>query len=449
MIFPKEPKVRYIESDSNNDHIKELGTFGAHDPSIFKDGDYYYVFSTDVLDKDFTKPSIQIRKSKDLINWEYVGNAVDKVPKEAYEWTKAEGVWAPEVIKVKDEYYLYYCASTFGKTRSCIGLLKSKSLNGPWIDEGIIIKTDFNDNKNAIDPNLVYDKNGQLWMSYGSFWTGIYIVKINNDTGKLLDYNYFGKQIASRSHLVDGAIEGPYIVYNIKFDKYYLFVSYDSLFADYNVRVARADNIDGPYVDINGIEMTDINVVNPNYVGNKIIGGYRFKDSHGWIGPGHNSVLNDNEKYYLVHHIRAANNPMKFYMNVRKVFWTEDGWPMVSPERYAGEVEQEIDEYFLKGEWETIILYRDLNRVIDSKLIKLNLNNSISGDFEGSWLLYEKDSIEICLKVADKIEKFKGKVNVAWDWELNNPTIVLTAINDIGVSLWGKRINNSTNNILE
>lgn len=438
--YPNEPKVRFIENNFEKNNLKLWGTFGAHDPSIFKDNDSYYVFSTDVLEKNLINPAIQIRKSKDLINWEYIGSVVDKIPISAYEWTKADTVWAPEIIKVYNKYYLYYCASTFGKTRSCIGLLKSESINGPWEDKGIVIKTDFEDNRNAIDPNLIFDKEGRLWMAYGSFWSGIYIIELSKVTGKPILENDIGKQIACRSHLVDGAIEGAYIVYNVEFDKYYLFVSYDSLFSDYNIRVGRSDNIYGPYLDINGVEMTNINVENHNYVGNKILGGYRFKDSPGFIAPGHNSILNDNEKYYLVHHIRRADNPNKFYMNIRKIFWTKEGWPMVSPERYAGEEEQDIQKYQVLGEWEIIIFYRDLNRVIDSKTIFIKKDNTIYGNFKGSWDLIEKNIIKIELNIANKIESFSGKLSVAWDWELNKPTIVLTAINDIGISLWGKII---------
>ncbi|MBD7915735.1 arabinan endo-1,5-alpha-L-arabinosidase [Clostridium sp. Sa3CUN1] len=439
--YPNEPKVREVELNFNKNDLDLWGTFGAHDPSIFKDNDFYYVFSTDVLEKDLINPAIQMRKSKDLINWEYVGNVVNKVPLIAYEWTRADGIWAPEVIKVENKYYLYYCASVFGKTRSCIGLLESDSINGPWKDNGIVIKTDFKDNRNAIDPNLILDKEGRLWMAYGSFWNGIYILELNRDTGKPKFKNDFGKQIACRSHLVDGAIEGAYITYNSIFNKYYLFVSYDSLFSDYNIRVGRSDSIEGPYVDINGVEFTNINVENPNYVGNKIIGGYRFKNSSGFISPGHNSVLNDEENYYLVHHIRNAENHNKFYLNIRRIFWTDGGWPIVSPERYAGEEYQEIKKCEILGDWEIIILYRDLNRIIDSKSIVIKDNNTILGDFNGLWSLNQKDKIKIELNIANKKEVFSGNMSVAWDWEFNKPTIIITAINDIGISLWGKRTN--------
>ncbi len=83
-------------------------------------------------------------------------------------------------------------------------------------------------------------------------------------------------------------MEGPYIVYNPTFRKYYLFVSYDSLFEDYNVRVARSDSITGPYVDMNGHDMADTRYLPQYEIGNKILGGYQFSEGEGWIAPGHN-----------------------------------------------------------------------------------------------------------------------------------------------------------------
>ena len=125
MIYPEKPIIKDLKYDEDIEDITKWGAAGAHDPSIFKDDDLYYVFSTDARIGGKATPSIQIRKSYDLIKWEYVGQALDDVPKEAKEWTDAEGVWAPEITKVNDLYYLYYCASTFGKNRSYIGLLMS------------------------------------------------------------------------------------------------------------------------------------------------------------------------------------------------------------------------------------------------------------------------------------------------------------------------------------
>ena len=148
--------------------------------------------------------------------------------------------------------------------------------------------------------------------------------------------------------------------------------------------------------------------------------------------------LEEFEKKYKNLH---SDNTNKFYMNIRKLFWTEEGWPITSPERYAGEIEQEIEEHKIPGEWEFIILYRDLNRVIDSKTVILDMNESISGEFTGTWNFNRKDNIEIKLNIINKIECFTGKISVAWDWELSKPTIILTGINNIGIPLFGKRIN--------
>lgn len=440
MIYPDKPMFKESIDKEELEKSENWGTLGAHDPSIFNDNGVYYVFSTDARVGGAAKQSIQVRKSKDLINWEYIGTALSDIPKEAKEWTGAEGIWAPELIKINNEYYLYYCASTFGKNRSCIGLLKSDSIYGPWKDCGIVIKTEENDNRNAIDPNLICDENGELWMAYGSFWSGIYLVALNKRSGKIKKSDDIGIRIAGRHYSTEGAIEGPYIIYNKDQGKYYLFVSYDSLGSDYNIRVGRSQNIYGPYKDINGVEMTDTTVINPNHVGNKIAGEYRFGNKEGWIAPGHNSVLNINEEYFVVHHIRREYNPSWFYMNVRRILWSDDGWPMMLPEKYAGEFEQKIDEEELSGLWEFITLYRDVNRVMVSKIYKFGEGNQISGENNGRWFFEDINKIKIRILMEEEVDEYKGKIIPAWDWEENIPTLVFTAINKNGVALWGKRI---------
>ncbi len=207
MNYPKEPKIKDLEYRNDLDINVNIGSLGAHDPSIFKDNDEYYVFSTDTNIVKNMKIAIQVRKSTDLINWTYQGELLSNIPEKAKFWTGAKGIWAPEVIKVKNQYYLYYCASSFGKNKSCIGLLKSNSLEGVWKDYGIVLKTDNGDDRNAIDPNLVYDKHGRLWLVYGSFWSGIYIVELDENTGKIKRDGDLGIQIASRNYCVEGAVE--------------------------------------------------------------------------------------------------------------------------------------------------------------------------------------------------------------------------------------------------
>ncbi|WP_052000959.1 arabinan endo-1,5-alpha-L-arabinosidase [Gracilibacillus halophilus] len=262
-------------------------TNNVHDPAIIKDGDWYYVFSTDAEMGGDGQAGIQIRKSSDLIHWQWVTRAFSEgVPKEAKQWTGAKGLWAPEIIKMNGQYYMYYAASQFGKTQSFIGVATSEHIEGPFVDHGEVYKSKQDEpGPNAIDANITFDRNGEPWMVYGSFFGGIYIAAIDQTTGKLKQPESKGRLIAKRPVQVDRAIEGPYIVYHPTFDFYYLFVSYDSLFSNYNIRVARSKDITGPYEDIRGHQMTDVEK-DPYLVGTKLLGGYQFQNHDGWIAPG-------------------------------------------------------------------------------------------------------------------------------------------------------------------
>jgi arabinan endo-1,5-alpha-L-arabinosidase len=435
MIFPSEP-VRYKLYDQSvlNDE-KSWTIENVHDPAIYKDGDTYYVFSTDAQIGGEPKPGIQIRKSKDLIRWKWVGRAFDDVPRDAKQWTGAKGLWAPDVVKYGDTYYLYYAASQFGKNQSFIGVATSKHIEGPWQDQGEVFKTKQGDIPNAIDPNIAFDEHGNPWMVYGSFFGGIYISRIDPQTGKLLNYGT-GKLIAKRSPSVEGAIEGPYIVYHPIFRKYYLFVSYDSLFSNYNIRVARADHIEGPYIDFNGNKMTDTTLP-PNEVGMKVLGGYKFGKAEGWIAPGHNSVLKDGDDYYIVHHARSEKNPRWHFLHVRKIVWSDDGWPLVSPERYTGEREQPISPSLMVGKWEYIELDREKNEQIQSRSVFMNQDGSfIDGNNSGTWGYIENNRYEVCIKER----KQTVIVLPSWDWENWVPTLVFTGKDQFGNVVFGKKI---------
>lgn len=113
---------------------------------------------------------------------------------------------------------------------------------------------------NAIDANIIEDvRNGKQYMVYGSFWGGCHIIELDKETGFARDTSgQPGICLARRPLWTDGAIEGPYIIYNEKTDYYYLFVSYASLRSDYNIRVGRSRNVTGPYLDHNGRNMTDL-----------------------------------------------------------------------------------------------------------------------------------------------------------------------------------------------
>lgn len=326
---------------------------GVHDPTIIKHKDTYYLFSTDTQQPKTS--GVPIRSSKDLIHWDFEKSALSGVPKEASEWSNAVGLWAPEIIKVENEFRMYYSASSFGSTTSFIGLATAPHPLGPWEDKGEVVKTspDLTDH-NAIDANICEDRHGNQWMVYGSFFGGIYIAQIDKNTGKFSETG-FGKRIAKRPKIVDTAIEGPFIIYNPETDYFYLFVSYDSLNDFYNIRVARSKSIDGPYKDFDGNDMLN-QELNPEKVGTKLLGGYQFNDEPTIYAPGHNSILVDGDNHFLIHHARRKKYSDQFFLQIRSLFWLENGWPVVAPYEHNGDYEiLEIGLVDNKKEWEIIL----------------------------------------------------------------------------------------------
>ncbi|MGQ9779175.1 MAG: arabinan endo-1,5-alpha-L-arabinosidase [Bacillota bacterium] len=425
----------------------------VHDPAIVKDGEWYYVFSTDrkvgADEKHPIKPGLQVRRSRDLIHWEWVGYALPGVPEEARRWTGAEILWAPDVAKFGDTYYLYYVASRFGTDHSFIGVATGPSILGPWSDQGEVLKTasDAHPNAsgetpNAIDPNVAFDADGDPWLVYGSFFGGIYLARLNPRTGKLLHPGY-GTLLAKRSAAALGAIEGPYLIYHPELRYYYLFVSYDSLFSDYNVRVGRAERITGPYLDYNGRALTDTNSP-PAEVGTKILGGYRFRNDPGWIAPGHSSVLRDGNDYFLVHHARGGVDPEWSYLHVRRILWSDDGWPLVAPERYAGEYPQPIPPGLLPGEWELLILARQVNTQLDSFVVAFTEDGLLKGEsIQGTWRFEADDRLVLSWwrETGDGTGQHLACLRLmpAWDWENRGPTLIGSGLDRDGTAIWGKK----------
>ncbi|WP_239615976.1 arabinan endo-1,5-alpha-L-arabinosidase [Cohnella mopanensis] len=442
-VYPTAPIDYPLYDLSNVDNEQEWHVSNAHDPSIIKVGDTYYVFSTDIKAAGTPRPGIMVRKSKDLIQWDWVGYALKGgIPLAASSWTKATNLWAPDIAKLGEKYYLYYSASEFGTNRSIIGVATSSSIEGPWTDEGEVVRTQQSDAPNAIDPNIAIDADGRPWMAYGSFFGGIYVAPLDPATGKFKDEG-FGKQIASRSHQTEeGALEGPYIIYEPKFKKYYLFVSYDSLFADYNVRVGRSDSIEGPYVDRNGHEMNDSSYEPQYEIGNKVLGDYSFSEGDGWVAPGHNSILQDGDRSFMIHHARGQSKTSWAYLHVRQMIWTEDGWPVVSPERYAGETIQAIPESSIPGEWERIYQAKDVNGRVQGKPLSLSWDGAAEGEpGTGKWKLKGEHTLEVTWSLDNGETTVEAlELLPSWDWELRKPALVFTGISSDGTGVWGKKL---------
>jgi arabinan endo-1,5-alpha-L-arabinosidase len=350
-------------SVSKMEDYRKWGPYNVHDPACKQWGDYYYIFSTDAIFAENRAEAekngvplgfIQVRRSKNLVNWEYLGWAFPEIPAEAVEWVRnhsdgrgATNIWAPYMIRYNDIYRLYFCVSAFGRKTSYIGLAESASPEGPWVQKGCVVKTNDKSVMNAIDPSIIADpETGKWWMHYGSFFGGLFCVELDPATGLPLKDGDQGHLIARRANYTKDNLEAPEIIYHPELKKYYLFVSYDPLMTTYNVRVGRSDSPEGPFTDFTGQDMKD--TVN-NYP--VLTAPYQFDSHPGWAGTGHCAVLRtDRGEYFMFHQARLSPHNMLMVLHVRRVFFNSDGWPVVSPERYAGISSRRFTEDDLAGE---------------------------------------------------------------------------------------------------
>lgn len=429
------------------------GPYNVHDPSIIKEGDYYYCYSTDAGFGIDVRLGHQIRKSKDLVNWTFVGWVFDALPTKGSNFIKQNGgtpfnsLWAPYVIKVGNEFRLYYSLSSAKPRLSVIGLATSTSPTGPWTERDLVVTSLDNATiqTNAIDPTVLVDpKSNNHYLYYGSGWDGIYTLKLDPSTGLAFNPGDKGKRIANRGFTAgkyNGNIEGPEIIYNAELNKYFLFMAYDWIDTKYNVRVGRADSPEGPFLDYNG---KDINL-NEDH-GPMIIAPYKFAGHSGWQGVSHCSVFKDNDQYYIAHQGRPGVNKYFMVLHVRKLFWTADGWPVASPERYAAVAQSPVTTAEITGNWEQIILgYRvvpgyDKEQFVPdfqvSTDLKLNADGTVNADTGSKWT-YSSPWLQI-----NWSNGFVDKVNVSRerDWENKiTSTLIFTGLNNEGTAIWGKK----------
>jgi arabinan endo-1,5-alpha-L-arabinosidase len=403
----------------------------AHDPAIFKDEGtgYYYAYCTHYV----------YYRSRDLIHWENMGKVMEEPPVEAVEWTHSKDMWAPDVIKVGKEYRMYCSNSSWGVQQSVIYLAVAKHPEGPFVPKGIVLKTDDTMPVNGIDANpVVEEETGEMYMAYGSFWGGCYLLKLDKKTG-LAGEKGVGICLARRPKFMDTAIEGPYIRYHKETGYYYLFVSYGSLNSDYSIRVGRSKKITGPYLDHNGRDMRDLEDTE-NGIGFMAACGYHFEGDTAYMGPGHNSVLCDDGRWYLVCHIREADfkRPQISAMHIYQMFFTKDGWPVLNPMRYAGERRQRIERKDIVGQYDRIRLAPAMPQgVTNSVYLKLNANGRMECcSIVGTWKMSGEDTITISYGPV----KEELIVCPAWDWEKMEPTLALTGVDSKGIAIWGRKV---------
>jgi arabinan endo-1,5-alpha-L-arabinosidase len=430
------------------------GPYNVHDPSIKKLGSYYYCYSTDASYGN-TSPywGLQIRKSKDLVEWKFVGWVFNSIlPPLGSQYILSSGgtpnssLWAPYIIKVGDTYRLYYSLASSVARLSVIGLATSLYPEGPWTDKGQVVVSDNGSSieTNAIDPTVVVTPSGDQYMYYGSAWDGIYVLKLNTSTGLAANPGDRGVRIANRGFTngaYNGNIEGPEIIFNPTLNKYYLFIAYDWLATKYNTRVCRADNPTGPFYDFNGVD-ANTNIDHTPM----IIAPYQFMGHGGWQGVSHCSVFDDgNGQYFIAHQGRPSVSMYYMDLHVRKLFWTQDGWPVASPERYAWEGNATVSSDSIVGNWERIILNYTIvpgyqNEQVSPDLqvavqMSIDAGGTLNGIANSTWT-YNAPWLQLKWAdgTTDKVFVQKGR-----DWENKKGTIIYTGLNNMGTAIWGKK----------
>ncbi|GAB3635929.1 arabinan endo-1,5-alpha-L-arabinosidase [Hymenobacter arcticus] len=434
----------------------QWGPYNVHDPAVVKaDDGYYYMYSTDVgygISDAVLTPGLQVRRSKDLVQWEFVGWALKGLPAMGVAYITQRGatpnklLWAPYVLKVGSEYRLYYSLASNAFKVSAIGLATSASPTGPWTEKGLVVTTDNSsaDITNGIDPTVIIDQQGQHHMYYGSAFDGIHMVKLDAATGLNATPGDRGPRIAQRGFTggqINGNIEGPEIIYNKEQRKYYLFISYDWLQTKYNVRVGRADSPAGPFLDFKG---RDINLAEDH--GPMILAPYQFDGHSGWQGTAHCGVFDDgNGQYYMAHQGRPGIDSYYMDLHVRKIFWTPSGWPVVSPERYAGEDNGLVPPADLPGAWEQITLNYVVIPGYGNEQLTPNFQYSTpltlaaDGTFNNStantWT-YAAPLLTLRFSNGTTAPVYVQKGR---DWENKKATIILTGLDSNGTAVWAKK----------
>ena len=488
----------------------------VHDPSVMlADDGYYYMYQTDASFGNVHNGHGHFfcRRSKDLVNWEFLGATMQTCP----DWVlpkvnemRAEagadpiasltdgnyGYWAPTARNLGNgTYRMYYSIVIpgymsrgslvgFGE-RGVIGVMETTNPADPnsWVDKGYVISSPTHNGKNwasqdytraywtynCIDPSYIITPEGQHWLIYGSWHSGIAEIQINPETGMplkelgsstctsltQLENNGYGKRIYSR---VAGSLtatgwqrwqgsEGPEIIYNPETGYYYLFMAYDELAYKYNTRVLRSKSITGPFLDITGADRT----ANPGVAYPIVTHPYKwYYSSNTWVGISHVAVFDDGKNnWYLACQGRLeasdANLNANMLCHLRRILWTEDGWPIVVPERYGAVPQVPITADEIAGMYDFIdISYTNGKSDAAGQDIacqgvptRLLADGTVKGDaYNGQKWSFDEAKSQLTIGT----QKFIVTREVDYDSDTRNPTIVFCAYSSNGQhTYWGKR----------
>ena len=301
-------------ADTKVEPLPLAGQTFIHDPStIVKENGRYHIFGTG--------RGILSKASPDLIHWTNGPAVFYEMPDWVFDAVPGfwGHTWAPDVIQLNGRYYLYYSVSTFGKQVSAIGLaasptLDSSATNFYWTDRGPVIQSTNGSAFNTIDPSVMLDTDGRLWLAFGSYWKGIHLVELDPKTGLRANTN------APIRLAWNNSVEAACLTRHHKF--YYLFLNWGQCCrgtnSTYEVRVGRATKVTGPYLDRTGDDLVNG-------------GGTMFLETTGrFIGPGHIGILNEGATNWFSYHYYDADTFGRSRLGLGQIHWTEDGWPVAA-----------------------------------------------------------------------------------------------------------------------
>jgi arabinan endo-1,5-alpha-L-arabinosidase len=445
----------------------------VHDPSVIKVGAEYYVFGS----------HLAAARTTDLMNWTLVADGVNNsnplftnvltALQATFAWSQVNDLWAPDVVRLGDgKFYFYYNSCRGDSPLSALGVAVADSVNGPYADKQIFLKSgmaglsedgatnyDAQVHPNVVDPNTFFDRDGHLWMIYGSYSGGIFILAMDETTGLPEPGQGYGKHLSGGHH---ARIEGAYVLYNAQTGFYYMFTSFGGLAADggYNIRVARSQAPDGPYFDANGTDMATVQG-NPAVLfddtriaphGQKLMGNYQFLlatgetgTALGYVSPGHNSAFYDAvlDKYFLFFHTRFPGRGEVHEIRVHELLFNSEGWPVAAPFRYAplslaspAQVAA-VTSTEAQGNYKYVDHGKDISATVKaSQTVRLNSDGTVSGAVTGTWLHRGNNLIDITLGAGGL---FNGVLSRQWNTSASAFVVTFSAQSRDGVSIWGAR----------
>ena len=463
-----------LEVDYKDIKIASNGALvSIHDPSIKVFDDKYFLYGSHMTGA----------YSEDLQTWTYIGNTYSSSNKlfsnlfdnslDIFDYSGDYGngsyaVWAEDVIynKSMEKYIMYFCtSSTYIKSALCYAI--SDYPEGPYTYQGTLLYSGFtkeeiektnvldvvdedyvnntylkmngeynnDDWPNCIDPAPFYDENDKLWMVYGSWSGGIFLLELDPETGLIIHPeedkenkvdSYFGKRLMGGGHK---SIEGPYIQYDKETGYYYLYVSYGSLerTGGYQMRVFRSEKPDGEYVDMNGSYPTK--GYNHFTYGLKLTGNYYIPSAkYAFMATGGQSTFIDNDgKRYVCYHTRFDNGTEYHEPAVKQIFMNKEGWPVFAPFTTKGESISlnGYDSNEVIGSYYFMNHGRDISsKIVEPIMIELMEDGSINGLENGTWNI-EDNSAFMTVTYEDK--EFSGVFCKMFD-EANTKVMTFTAV---------------------